>query len=293
MVIKTKAPAKINLTLEVVQKLDNGFHELRSVALKLENIYDEVEVSFLEKGNDVLIMTDSKNIPIDERNICYKAAKRYLQEIGNIGTVEIRLKKKIPVGAGMGGGSSDAAEVFKSLNKICGQVLSEDQLIKISAEIGKDIPIFIAEKNCVLMEGMGEKITQKNYSRQVYFLIINPKLHITTKDAYQKLSELLWFCDDKNRVNISQEMFVGLDDMENSREVIVMNLYNDFEIFAERKYPIIKEIKQALLAFGADNSLMTGSGSTVFGIFSEEANAKKAKTILAEKYPEFFIEISR
>jgi 4-diphosphocytidyl-2-C-methyl-D-erythritol kinase len=278
-------PAKLNLTLEVVRKMKNGFHELRTIMVKLPQLKDELEIEIIPNENIIEIVCDNPNIPTDNRNICCKAVKIFLKKINKKVGVRIKIKKKIPVGAGLGGGSSDAAGVFKVLNQYFQEKISEKELIEIAAEIGKDIPFFFSKKDGALIGGAGEKILEEFNFNKGYFLIINPKIHISTPEAFSGIKENQWFLGDTRRENISNIFLKSLK-KENGFEKC---LYNDFEISIERKYPVIKEIKQSLLAFGADGSLMTGSGSTVFGWFRNKNKMIKAEKILKERYQKFLV----
>jgi 4-diphosphocytidyl-2-C-methyl-D-erythritol kinase len=278
-------PAKLNLTLEVVRKMKNGFHELRTIMVKLPQLKDELEIEIIPNENIIEIVCDNPNIPTDNRNICCKAVKIFLKKINKKVGVRIKIKKKIPVGAGLGGGSSDAAGVFKVLNQYFQEKISEKELIEIAAEIGKDIPFFFSKKDGALIGGAGEKILEEFNFNKGYFLIINPKIHISTPEAFSGIKENQWFLGDTRRENISNIFLKSLK-KENGFEKC---LYNDFEISIERKYPVIKEIKQSLLAFGADGALMTGSGSTVFGWFRNKNKMIKAEKILKERYQKFLV----
>jgi 4-diphosphocytidyl-2-C-methyl-D-erythritol kinase len=278
-------PAKLNLTLEVVRKMKNGFHELRTIMVKLPQLKDELEIEIIPNENIIEIVCDNPNIPTDNRNICCKAVKIFLKKINKKVGVRIKIKKKIPVGAGLGGGSSDAAGVLKALNQYFQEKISEKELIEIAAEIGKDIPFFFSKKDGALIGGAGEKILEEFNFNKGYFLIINPKIHISTPEAFSGIKENQWFLGDTRRENISNIFLKSLK-KENGFEKC---LYNDFEISIERRYPIIKEIKQSLLAFGADGALMTGSGSTVFGWFRNKNKMIKAEKILKERYQKFLV----
>ena len=146
-----QCPAKINLTLEVIKKRKDGFHELRTVMVKLSNLKDELEIEIFTNKSNIEIICDNQEIPIDNRNICYKATEVFLRKINKKLGVKIKIKKKIPVGAGLGGGSSDAAGVFKVLNQYFKNIFSKKELIEMAAEIGKDIPFFFSEKNGALI----------------------------------------------------------------------------------------------------------------------------------------------
>jgi 4-diphosphocytidyl-2-C-methyl-D-erythritol kinase len=281
-------PAKLNLTLEVVQKMKNGFHELRTVMVKLPNLKDQLEIDIIPGKNNIEIVCDDLNIPTDDRNICYKAARSFLEKVGQKNLkVKIKIKKQIPVGAGLGGGSSDAAGVFKVLNQYFKYIFSKKELIEMAAEIGKDIPFFFSKKDGALIGGAGEKILEEFDFRKGHFLIVNPNIHISTPEAFSDLKKSQWFLGNIKRENVSNNFLKSLK----KEECFEKYFYNDFEISIERKYSIIKEIKQSLLTFGADGVLMSGSGSTVFGYFKNKRKISLVKEKLQRNYGNFLIEI--
>lgn len=285
--IRVKSPAKINLTLEIVKKMPDGFHSLRSVMMKTENLFDEIEIIFDEKKDGIEIFCDDKGIPTDEKNICWKIAEDFFKVSGKKVGLQIKIRKRIPALAGLGGGSSNGASVLLALNVYFDNILSFKKLIEVAAQVGKDIPVFLQKEKAVYVSGAGEKIKPiKNFSK-FNFLLINPKGETSTGWAYGELDRRMWFMEDKKRKNISQMLIKNYSSLE-----IMSNwLYNDFDIVAEEKFPIIKELKNCLVSFGALNVSITGKGPTVFGIFKNKKEALKAKKIFKKKYPEFFMEI--
>lgn len=285
MKIFFKAPAKINLTLEVLRKLPSGFHELRTIMTKLPDLSDEISVIFNSKKDGIVIKSDSRKMPSDEKNICYKVAKSFLKKTKEKIGLEIRIKKNIPVGAGLGGGSSDGAAVLKILNNHFKSPLSQKQLINLASKIGKDIPFFFSEKNSALIQGCGEKITQAFEIPPLNILLVNPKIHVATNLAYAKLSPLL--AKIKRKTKISDSMIAAAK--RGDAKTVAKYLHNDFEMVMEKEYPVIKKIKKEILDLGADGSLMSGSGSTVFGIFATKKALLEARKKLKKKYPNFLV----
>lgn len=284
--INLKSPAKINLTLEITGKLVSGFHTLRSVMIKTENLYDELEIVFDTNKEGIRISCTDKTIPIDEKNICYKIAERFFEKSGKKVGLEIKIKKRIPAGAGLGGGSSNGASVLLALNKYFGNPLNQEQLIKIAAETGKDIPFFIQKERVAIVSGMGEKLQSIKKFPKIIFLIVNPRGEISTPVAYKQLDEKLWFMSDRKRKNITASAAKAkrLEDLSGI-------LYNDFDMVAREKFPEIEILIKYLLSFGASDTSITGKGPTVFGIFDNIGTALKIKKLLKIKYPEFLIEI--
>lgn len=282
--IKLKSPAKINLTLEVVKKLPNGFHELRSVMFKLSNLFDELEVVFDEKKGDIKIFCDDNNVPTDEKNIVWKIAQEFFKKTGKKVGLQIKIKKRIPLAAGLGGGSSNGASVLLALNDYFGKPLRFRELIEVAAEVGKDIPVFLSKEKMVYVAGMGEKVKAIKESFNGYILLAKTKGYIETPWAYDQLDKSLVFMDDIKRENLSQK-FIKIN---KNRGVF---FYNDFEIVAQQKYPEIENIKKALISFGAIDASMTGKGPTVFGIFKTKKEALKVRGVLKKYYPKLFIEL--
>lgn len=281
------SPAKINLTLEIIKKMPSGFHGLRSVMVKAENLYDEIEIIFDEKKDDIKILCDDKNIPTDEKNICWKIAEEFFKVSGKKVGLKIKIRKIIPALAGLGGGSSNGANVLLALNDYFENILGFKKLVEVAVQVGKDIPFFLQNENCVYVSGAGEKLrTIKNFPK-LNFLLINPKGEIGTGWAYGELDKRMWFMENKKRKDISRRLTTNSSNLE-----IMSNwLYNDFEIVAEEKFPIIKELKNCLVSFGALGASITGKGPTVFGIFKTKKEALKVKEIFKKKYPKFFVEI--
>lgn len=285
--IKLKTPAKINLALEVLKKLPNGYHQIRFVMAKIPALQDEVSITFDPKKEYIIVKSSNNGIPLDEKNICFKAVKRFLEKTKKSAGIRIDIKKNIPIGAGLGGGSSDGAATLKILNEYFHRPLSNKQLSEIGSEIGKDIPFFFSTKSAALIEGMGEKISKVfDFSNQ-NILLVNPRLHISTKHAYEQLSKEIKKI--KRRGNASLKMISAIK-KKNINDIAKL-LYNDFELVIEKKYPIIKEIKNKLLDFGALGALMTGSGSTVFGIFKNRNKLLAVKKEMKKQYPDFFVEV--
>jgi 4-diphosphocytidyl-2-C-methyl-D-erythritol kinase len=285
---KTKAPAKLNLTLEIVQKLPNGFHQLRSVILKSKKLFDELEIIFNEQEDGIKIICDDPTVPIDEKNICWKIAERFFKETKRCVGLTIKIKKNIPLASGLGGGSSDGAIVLLALNTYFQNIFSEKKLITLATEIGKDIPLFLSDADAVFISGMGEKIIPLKKFPRLNLLIINPLGEISTPWAYGELDKELLFMKDKKRQNLSEKF---VKNSSNSRKMS-QYLYNDFSVIAKKKYPISETLEKALISFGAIGASLTGKGPTVFGIFKTKKDALRVKEILQKYYPQFFIEIA-
>lgn len=287
VVITLKAPAKLNLTLEVIQRHDSGYHSIRSVVVKLDNIADTIDLRIDRAGNGVHVTTDSDEIPRDERNVCHQAAARFLETIGATARVDIHIGKIIPVSAGLGGGSTDAAAVMLGLNREFGNPMSSDALSLVGAQIGKDIPLFLARCPAAVISGLGERVDPLPASPECRFVIVNPRIPISTPEAYASLARTVCFMSDEERADVTGAMALAM--RSGDRHAVAARLYNDFEPAIERRHPVVKELKQALLAFGAAGALMSGSGPTVFGLFESAAQGDVAERALRRYYPSFIV----
>lgn len=260
--LKGKAFAKINLTLDVTGILENGYHSIASV-MQTISLYDEISVGKNDSG-EIRLYSDggeyADGMPLDERNTCHKAAKVFLEKIGFRQGVDIHIKKNIPSQAGLGGGSSDAATVLRLMNKLFEADLSFDELQKIAIEIGADVP-FLVTGGCALCEGMGEILTPIEKGLEGYVLLVKPDFGISTPEAYRLFDEKKLPYGSSSEAVMKSGSFSGL--LSNDLEKAVAN-------------PEIEEIKRRLVRLGASDSLMTGSGSCVYGLFEDKKVAENA-----------------
>lgn len=271
--MKVKAYAKINLTLDIPKIRDDGYHELRSVFQQI-SLYDELEISVSEsKGeNDILLTCNDPKIPCNAKNLCWKAANAFLNKYGFTNkTVSINLLKNIPSGAGLGGGSSDCAETLKALNKILNVKASDEELEKIGVTLGADVPFFI-KGGTQLAEGIGEKLTvlKLNYPKNLYAVLIKPNAELLTASIYKAFDGL----PKENLPKESTKVF--LERISDGTFEAFCHTTNMLEPAAVSYCPDIKKIEALLMKCNAVHSMMTGSGSAVFGIFTDEESAKKA-----------------
>lgn len=256
-----KAPAKINLSLDVLRKREDGYHELKMI-MQTVSLYDEINV---EKSDTISIECNKDHIPLNNKNLAWKAAESFFNYTSINSGCKIKLIKNIPDGAGLGGGSSDAATVLLALNEIYKTNLSNDELINIAVKIGADVPFFILKGTC-LAEGIGEKLTKIENNTNPYVLIHKPSFSISTKWAYENLK-----LDDKNNYNVDKIV-------ENLKEknYNFKDIFNYLEDVSVSEYPQINDIKNKMKNYGATASLMSGSGSSVFGIFNDKNDAETA-----------------
>lgn len=271
--LELKALAKINLGLDVLGRRENGYHDVRMV-MQTIHLYDDV---ILEKTKEpgIHLETNLSYLPVDENNIAYKAAKLLQDEFGITEGIRIRLKKYIPVAAGMAGGSTNAAAVLFGMNRMYGLGLTEQQLKDRGVKLGADVPYCIM-RGTVLAEGIGEILTPLPPMPKCYVLIAKPGISVSTKIIYEKFDAL----KDVEHPDIDRLM-LGLEN-GNLAEV-ASSMGNVLEGVTIGLYPVIENIKQVMIQEGALNAMMSGSGPTVFGIFEDRRTAKKAYNVLKEK----------
>ena len=267
-----KAYAKINLGLDVVGRLENGYHQVRMI-MQAVGLYDVLTFRAAESG--ILITTDSGELPTGEDNLIHKAARLLMETYGVEAGVEIHLEKHIPIAAGMAGGSTDAAATLQGLNDLFALRLSQEQLRQLGVRIGADVPYCIMG-GTALAEGIGELLTPLPPAPQCTLLIAKPDIQVSTKYVYEHLDAgETWPHPDIDgmRSAIENGDLVG----------ITGRLGNVLETVTIEAYPVIAQIKREMLSCGAMGSLMSGSGPTVFGIYDSEEQARTARDYLKKK----------
>ncbi len=258
--------SKVNLGLDVLRRRDDGYHEVRMIMQTLK-LCDELYFEETQK-NEIRIVCNSENLECDENNLIYKAARLIMDEAGIDRGLDIRLKKNIPIAAGMAGGSSDAAATLVALNKMFGIDFDIAKLKEIGVKIGADVPYCI-EGGTQLSEGIGEKLTRLKDAPQCFVVVAKPHIGVSTKYVYENLHvETI-----KTHPNIDA-MLKGID--AGDLIEISSHMENILENVTEKKYPVIAMLKSKLKSMGALNSLMSGSGPTVFALFDDKDKADKA-----------------
>lgn len=257
------SPAKVNLFLKVLSKRPDGYHEIRSL-MQPVSLYDEVTIEVVQ-GDAIFVSSDHAGVPGGRDNLAYRAAEQVLEAVGVKRKVSISIGKRIPVGAGLGGGSSDAATVLMGLNSLLGGQIDDKRLMGLGAGIGSDVPFFIL-KGSALASGRGEILKRVKLPRYDYVLV-NPGFHVSTAWAYTNLD-----LTKKTEDNILLYSEGPLDPELDIRDF----LHNDLEAVTAARYPEITAIKRALVEEGALGSLMSGSGPTVFGVFQDAGKAEAA-----------------
>jgi len=263
-----KAPAKINWTLYVLDKRKDGYHNILSLMQCIE-LYDTLT---FEGSDSVEVITDIQ-VPV-EQNLVYKSAQLLNDRFGIKRGVRIRLDKEIPSGAGLGGGSSDAAYTLIGLNKVWDLGLGKDELKLLGSEIGSDVPFFF-DCPIALVEGRGDIVKPLEIDNQYALLLLKPLVSISTAWAYEQLTKATAeLTKTEDKFNNIQLIYNALRSGDVS--LIKSKANNDFEDLAMKKYPVIKELKEKLLDAGALMAIMSGSGSTVFGLFEDRDKAASA-----------------
>lgn len=264
--IKLKALAKINLGLDVVRKREDGYHEVRMI-MQTVRLYDQIKLTMKEKPG-ITMKTNLFYLPANEENLAYKSAKLLMEEFGIKKGLKIDLKKFIPVAAGMAGGSSDAAAVLVGVNRMFQLGLTKKELMKRGVTIGADVPYCIM-RGTALAEGIGEKLTPLPSMPSCYILIAKPAIHVSTKFVYTNLraNELKEHPDIDGQIQALQkgDLYGLAEKMGNVLETVTIPAY-----------PVIGEIKKAMMSKGAVGAMMSGSGPTVFGLFDDEKKARHA-----------------
>lgn len=266
--LELKAYGKINLGLDVVRRREDGYHEVRMI-MQTVRVYDAIELNRTEEEG-IRLSTNLYYLPDNENNLGYRAAKLLMDEFGIRDGVEIKMKKFIPVAAGMAGGSSDAAAVLFGANKMFGLGLSKQELMERGVRLGADVPYCIM-RGTALSEGIGEILTPLPPMPQCRVLIAKPAVSVSTKHVYESL----------NLPSLGAEAHPDIDAMRAAIEKkdlsgVVSQLGNVLETVTIPENPVIQTLKDKMMEMGADGSLMSGSGPTVFGLFTNQTAAQAA-----------------
>ncbi|MGF7058944.1 4-(cytidine 5'-diphospho)-2-C-methyl-D-erythritol kinase [Brassicibacter mesophilus] len=266
------AHAKINLSLDVLTRREDGYHELKMI---MQQIALKDIITIEDRDTDVIIESNNNDIPLDSSNLVYKAY-RLLADMYNIKKgIYIHIQKNIPVAAGLAGGSTDAAAVLKGLNQLWNINMPQKELMDIGVKIGADVP-YCLMGGTVLAEGIGEKLTELRSFSDKLILLANPDIPVSTAHVFKslKLNDILVHPDTESLLKS-----VYNDDIN----FLAKNMANVLETITIKEHPILNDIKQHMLEYGALGSLMSGSGPTVFGIFKNEYDIQKCKDSLSNR----------
>ena len=272
--------AKLNLTLDVLGKREDGYHDLKSV-MQTISIRDDVELD-IGTGKPWTLECSAAGIPTDETNLAWKAAKVYCGELGKEPDgIAIRITKRIPPGAGLGGGSADAAAVLRALNRYYDEPLSILALAELGAKVGSDVP-FCTLGGTAMVEGRGERLRRLPNMPDCVFVVCKPDFSVSTPELYRKIDEVAIAHHPDNRAMESALLAGDLG-------AVAENVYNVFDPVVTAEHLELNYIKSICHSYGALNQQMTGSGSAVFAVMSEFEYAAVVCNMLKENYPQLFI----
>jgi 4-diphosphocytidyl-2-C-methyl-D-erythritol kinase len=265
--IRRMSPAKVNLCLRVLRKRADGYHDIASLMQRI-SLCDEMIFRPAERG--IRVRCPGSSLPEDEENIVFRAADAFFKKNPSLSAgIDITVKKKIPIAAGLGGGSSNAATTLMTMNEIFGCHHTIEDLMEIGVTLGADVPFFIFSKTAWAF-GIGERLQAAEDIPKFSLLLINPRFALSTKMIYQNLNLTL----TNEIIHYSIPRFCTIHDMAEG-------LFNDLETVSIRMHPILAELKKNLMACGALGALMSGSGPTVFGLYEKEEQAIAAEAALA------------
>ncbi|MBC7765377.1 MAG: 4-(cytidine 5'-diphospho)-2-C-methyl-D-erythritol kinase [Hyphomonadaceae bacterium] len=276
--MEIKARAKINLTLDVLSKRADGYHEVEMI-MQMVDLYDTIQLEKAESG--ITLSTNLPYLPNDSGNIAYKAAQLFFEKTGIMPGVSIHIQKQIPVAAGLAGGSSNAAAILIALNELYEASLTTQQLKEMGKTLGADVPYCIVG-GTALAQGIGERLTILDNAPSMFVLLAKPPISVSTAWAYGQVNvDEITVHPDTNRV-------IQAIEQGNLKE-IANNMYNILEPITAKRHPIIKRIKQIMLDGGALGAMMSGSGPTVFGLYQNAYDAEQAKDKLALLVKDVFV----
>ena len=274
------AYAKLNLTLDVLGKREDGYHDLKSV-MQTVSVRDDIEID-VGTGKPWCLKCDREDIPCDERNLAWKAAKVYCDTLHkDPGGLEIRIHKRIPSQAGMGGGSADAAAVLRALNDYYGNPLSILALAELGAQVGSDVPFCVVGGTC-MCEGRGEKLKKLPDMPDCIFVVVKPDFSVSTPELYRKIDQVEI---PKRPDHQAMESAILAGDLEK----VAKNVFNVFDPVVTQDHLELNYIKSLFYQYGAISHQMTGSGSACFAIVSEFEVAAVICNMLKGNYPDVFI----
>lgn len=267
--VSVPAPAKVNLILRILDRRPDGFHNLWSV-MQTVRLEDEVSIRLSQAHSEIKLQCDSLSLNADQTNLVYRAAAAVLQRTGRKVGLDVNLAKRIPMGAGLGGGSSDAAATIIGLNHLLNLGWSTMDMAGVGQALGSDVPFFFSAPSAVV-SGRGEHVDAIEVTGSRWVVLVNPGFSVETKWAYQQLSAT------RSQVRPLSDRHAAL--ARNSKvswEQILSLAENDFEAPVFQAHPQLREIKMQLLKAEAEVALLSGSGATVFGVFQTEAKARQA-----------------
>jgi len=275
MKVTELAPAKLNLYLKVLRKRPDGYHDIETLFERID-IFDTITVAPI--GNTITIECDNPSVPTGKDSICYRAAELLQERLLTLRRekgkgIFIRIEKKIPIAAGLGGGSSDAASVLKALNRLWGLDLGKKELMNLGSSLGADVPFFLSDASFAIGRGIGDEIKPIRDGKLLWQVVICPNIEILSKDIYAAYSK-----EHSLTLTTGGGVDTILPPVSDICEIAFLKklLHNDLESVVLSRESIIKDIKDRLAEIGGGNTLVSGSGPSVFGLFSSRKEAVKA-----------------
>ncbi len=283
--IRVFAPAKINLVLRILDRRTDGYHNLWSL-MQTVQVEDEITLALTGAHSGVTLRCDEPSLKTDDSNLVSRAAVAVMAQSGRTGGLNITLAKRIPMGAGLGGGSSDAAATIIGLNQLFNLEWSAEQMAHIGQTLGSDVSFFFFAPSATVA-GRGEQVAPIRIKGTRWVVLVNPGFSVETKWAYQQLT-----ANRAGVVPLSQSHAMLEQASELGWEQVLEAAENDFEGPVFKAYPLLQEIKHRLLALEADVALLSGSGATVFGVFRNEAKARQAQVLFMNE-PQFKVFVAQ
>ncbi len=268
--------AKVNLTLDILDKRDDGFHNLQSVMQSID-LNDKLTVTVGE-GQGIRLTVNDPRIPTDDRNTVYKACQLFVEALDTSESVSVAVEKRIPVQAGLGGGSTDAAGTLLALNTLFDSPLSASELACLAAEVGSDVPFFLIG-GTALVSGKGNVVQKLPDVYRMDIVVVKPDVGISTPWAYRRLSE------SERRISAAPTAAVVAALRRGDNGGVIRSISNDFQRIVAEEFSEIAQAKRDLREAGAVRTLLSGSGAAVFGVFEDNHQAQMAAATLADNYP--------
>jgi len=276
--MRIKAYAKINISLDIVGKREDGYHLLEMIMQSID-LYDELNIE--KQNKDITIKCNKPYVPTDERNLAYKAAKLFMEKYKINSGVSININKNIPVCAGLAGGSTDGAAVLKAMNTIFDIHASDEELMELGLQLGADVPYCI-KGGTALCRGIGEEVTKLSDFKDKILVLVKPPFGVSTKSVYQE------FDLSKARSHPNTDVLIKAIE-ENDLRIVANNMKNLLENVTLRKHKILINIKEEMKNSGSIGTMMSGSGPTVFAFFDDMLKAQKCFEKMKLKYNDVFI----
>ncbi|WP_291653920.1 4-(cytidine 5'-diphospho)-2-C-methyl-D-erythritol kinase [Clostridium sp.] len=276
--MRMKAYAKVNISLDIVGKREDGYHLLEMIMQSID-LYDEIVIEKQKK--EITIKCNKPYVPTDERNLAYKAAQLFIEKYNIDSGVNINIKKNIPVCAGLAGGSTDAATVLKIMNSIFDINASDEELMVLGLKLGADVPYCI-KGGTALCKGIGEEVTMLKKFKDKIVVLVKPPFGVSTNSVYQE------FNIEKARNHPNTNLIIDAINNDNLK-MVCDNMKNLLENVTLRKHKVLINIKEEMRYNGAMGTMMSGSGPTVFAFFDDMLKAQRCFEKMKEKYSDVFI----